>query len=185
MELLQEAQPMRKHDWSKTWGQKAAGLIVIYVVMDVLCAALGMGVPFACILLGFPVGVFAALRAEYLVGEPAGAMRRALRYAFITSGVTFVLMAAQWGWLLKFLFNPRVDPGSMGLPLILYDPIPSFIGWIVLMVVVSPALQFVVTLMGAYLAFMVRLHKGWGEGRVAPPGPASPNDQSSVTGRPG
>ena len=157
---------MRKHDWSKTWGQNAVGAMIAYVVIDGLCAALGMGVPFACIMLGFLVGAFGALRAEYFMGEPAAAMRRALRYALVTSSVTFVIMLAVWGHLVRFFFNPRVDPGSMGFPLILYEPVPSFIGWLVLMIVVSPALQFVVTLFGSYLTFTWRLRSGWGEGRA-------------------
>lgn len=156
---------MKQRDWGRTWGQNAFGLTVAYVVMDGLCAALGMGVPFACILLGFPVGMFAAMRAECFTAFPGAAMRRALRYAFVTSGITFVIMAGVWGPAVRFLFHPKVDPGSMGLPLILYDPLASFIGWLVLMIVVSPALQFVVTLFGAYVAFTLRLGPGRGGSR--------------------
>jgi hypothetical protein len=144
-------------DWRRTFGQNAIGALVAYVVMDALCAALGMGVPVACILLGLGVGWFGALRAEFYLGTPALAMRRVLRYAWITSGVTFVIMLGVWGRLIRFLLNPRVDPGSMGLPLILYDPLASFIGWLVLMILIAPALQFLTTLGGAYLTFAARL----------------------------
>jgi catechol 2,3-dioxygenase-like lactoylglutathione lyase family enzyme len=53
----------------------------------------------------------------------------------------------------------------MGLPLILYDPLASFIGWLALMIVVSPALQFVVTIFGAWVAVTVRLGDGFGSSR--------------------
>jgi hypothetical protein len=145
-------------DRRRTFGQNAVGALVAYVVMDVLCAGLGMGVPFACILLGFGVGWFGALRAELFLGEPGPAMRRVLRYAWLTTGVTFAIMAAVWGPLVRFLLNPVVDPGSMGLPLILYDPLASFVGWLVLMILISPAMQFVTTLAGAYLTLNARLN---------------------------
>lgn len=149
--------PMTHDDWRRTFGQNAVGAFIAYVVMDVLCAGLGMGTPAACILLGFGVGWFGALRAEFLLGKPAAALRRVVRYAALTSAVTMVIMAVIWGPLVRFLLNPRVDPGSMGLPLILYDPLASFVGWLVLMIIGGPLMQVLTTLTGAYLTFAVRL----------------------------
>jgi hypothetical protein len=149
-----------KHDPRRTFGQNGIGATVSYIFMDVLCAGLGMGVPVFCILLGFPLGWFAARRAELRLPEPAGAMRRALRYAFDTSAFTMALMLLVWSWAIRPLFNPLVDCGSMGVPLILYEP------RIILMVVVSPFLQFLMSVFGAFLTFQYRLRKGtFGSGR--------------------
>jgi hypothetical protein len=39
------------------------------------------------------------------------------------------------------LSDPAADIAHFGIPLILYEPVASFIGWIVLMVLISPFLQ--------------------------------------------
>jgi hypothetical protein len=52
------------------------------------------------------------------------------------------------------MFHPVVNPGNMGLPLILYEPKASLIGWIVLMILLSPFAQFLMTLLGSYLTFL-------------------------------
>lgn len=138
----------------KTFDQHWLGALAAYVVMDALLVGLGMGVPVFAILFGFSVGWFTALRARVFRADLRAAMRLNLRYVFISTAVTFVLMAALWGRLVPLLFDRVVDYGNMGVPLILYEPRLSFIGWLVLMIFVSPALQFVVTLLGSYLTFL-------------------------------
>jgi hypothetical protein len=157
-----------RYDPAKTFGQHAVGAFIAYVVIDVLCAALGMGVPFFCILLGFSVGWFNAMRAWHFVPGQVGAMRRGLRYALLTSLVTFVIMVAIWGRLVPLVFDPVINPGNMGLPLICYEPKASLIGWLVLMFFVSPFLQFLMTVFGSYLTFLFLFRK-WPDGppRVA------------------
>jgi hypothetical protein len=155
-----------KHDARKTFGQHWLGAMISYVVIDVLCAGLGMGVPLFCIILGFGVGWFGAMRAEYFIEEPGRAMRRVLRYAWLTSAVTLVMMAVLWGRLVPVLFHPTVDAGNMGLPLWLYEPRLSLAGWILLMVVIAPFMQAVMTAFGAYLTFQRRLRSGWRNGRL-------------------
>lgn len=157
-----------KYDPARTFGQKAVGAFIAYAVIDVLCAALGMGVPLFCILLGFSVGWFGAVRAWHFVPGHVGAMKRSLRYALLTSLVTFVIMVAVWGRLIPLVFHPVINPGNMGLPLLLYEPKASLIGWLVLMIVVSPFLQFVMTAFGSYVTFLFLFWK-WPEGppRVA------------------
>ena len=44
--------------------------------------------------------------------------------------------------------------------MILYEPLASFIGWQVLMVLISPFLQLLTTLFGSYLAILGWLNKG-------------------------
>jgi hypothetical protein len=51
-------------------------------------------------------------------------------------------------------FDPSVDIANFGMPLILFEPRASFLGWLVLMVVVSPVLQFLVTVFGAHVALL-------------------------------
>ena len=152
-----------RYNPAKTFGQNAVGVFIAYAVIDGLCAALGMGVPLFCILLGFSVGWFNAVRAWHFVPGHVGAMRRAMRYALLTSLVTFVIMVAVWGRLVPLVFHPVIDPGNMGLPLILYEPKASLIGWLVLMILISPFLQFLMTALGSYLTFLF-LFQRWPDG---------------------
>jgi hypothetical protein len=147
-----------RHDPRKTFGQHWVGAFVSYVVLDLLCTALGMGVPLFAIMLGFSVGWFAAWRAMYFLQETRAAMIRVLRYALLCAAVTAVSQAVIWGWLVPKLFDPVVNPGNMGLPLLLYEPKASLAGWLVLMIVVSPLLQFSMVVLGAYLtvAFLLK-----------------------------
>jgi len=137
--------------------------MLAYLVMDGLLVAMGMGVPVFCILFGFPVGWFTAMRARVHRTDLREAMRLNVRYALATSAVTFVLMAVLWGRMIRACFDPVIDCGGMGLPLILYEPRASFIGWLVLMVVISPALQFLATLFGSYVTFLWR-PRWWQDG---------------------
>jgi hypothetical protein len=89
-------------------------------------------------------------------------MRRVMRYAFITSSITVAVMLGFWWWLVPHLFSPAPDTYGLGIPLILYHPKLSLIGWYVLMVGIAPLLQFVVMLASAMVTFLFRLRKGWG-----------------------
>ncbi|MEI6308886.1 MAG: hypothetical protein WCP58_04505 [bacterium] len=126
--------------------------LTIYIFFDLLATALGMGVPFLNILLGFPVGWILARRTP--AGEPP--LASIWRGAWLTVGVTFLMMAAIWLPQARNLFNPAFDFSQSGVPHWLYDPKLSFIGWLVLMVFVSPFLQLLATLA---VAFIVLLRK--------------------------
>jgi fructose-specific phosphotransferase system IIC component len=143
----------------QTFGQNALGALAAYAILDVLFAGLGMGTAAFCIVLGLPVGWFAARRAEFYVPELRGALTRSLRYALMTSGITVLIMLAIWGRLIPYLFERVTDPGNMGLPLDLYSTKASLYGWLVLMVGVGPAFQFLVTVFGSYLTFAKRLKR--------------------------
>jgi len=152
-----------RYDPAKTFCQNWVGALIAYAVMDVLCAGLGMGVPLFCILLGLPVGGFGAVRAWLFVPGLVGVLKRSLRYALLTSLVTVVMMAAIWGRLIPLLFHPVINPGNMGLPLLLYEPRASLIGWLVLMIFISPFLQFLMTVFGSF-ATLLFVYSRWPEG---------------------
>ena len=48
------------------------------------------------------------------------------------------------------------------MPLILYEPLASFIAWLVLMIVISPFLQFLMTLFGSHLTLLWWLSRSGG-----------------------
>lgn len=132
------------------WKGLSWSLLTLYVFLDLLATALGMGVPFLNILLGFPAGWMLARRTP--AGEPP--LRFIWRGAWLTVGVTFMLMAAIWLPQAGNLLNPAFDYGQTGVPLWLYDPKLSFIGWLALMVLVSPFLQLLTTLVAAFIILL-------------------------------
>lgn len=130
--------------------------IAVFVALDVLAVGMGMGVPLFAIGLGFLVGWFLpgflGLRAPYTAAD----LRALLRGALLTSAVTFVIVAIIWLPTVQMLNDPAVDIGNFGIPMILYEPLASFIGWVVLMVLISPALQMLATLFGSVLKCALR-----------------------------
>jgi hypothetical protein len=128
--------------------------IALYAVLDVIAVGLGMGVPIFPILLGFVVGWL--LPPLLLPAWPAAStpsmpqlLARILRWAAASAAWTFLQMAVIWLRTVPMLFDPAVDIAQFGEPMILYEPIPSFVAWIVLMVLVSPFLQLLTTVFAA------------------------------------
>ncbi len=120
--------------------------LLLFIVLDLLAVGMGMGVPIFAILFGFLVGWFAP---SVLAGTTTSGMRqllgRCLITALLTSAFTFLLMLIIWGPATRMLFDPAANLANFGIPMILYEPDASFIGWIVLMVIVSPFLQALAT----------------------------------------
>ncbi len=79
---------------------------------------------------------------------------KALLYATVASACTFIVMAIIWGRCVPLLFDPAADYVNFGIPMILYEPKPSFIGWLVLMIVISPFLQLLATVFWGYVALV-------------------------------
>jgi hypothetical protein len=127
---------------------------VIFVIVDTLCVGLGMGVPIFCILLGFLVGWYIAKRATLATANVKDILWKVLAHALITSAFTFVVMSAIWGRTIVMLFDPSTDFQNFGHPFILYDPKISFVGWLVLMIFISPFLQLLTTIFGSYLTLL-------------------------------
>lgn len=130
--------------------------LVAYAVLDTACAGMGMGVPFFCILLGFPAGWAIARLAIREKADLHPLLRRVLRYALFCCFVTFVLMAAIWGWAVSMLFDPGADLANFGIPMILFEPKASFIGWLALMILVSPVLQLLAMVFASCVALAAR-----------------------------
>jgi hypothetical protein len=95
--------------------------------------------------LGFFVGWFAPSILSRDAPDFRHLLIKCLTAAFLTSGFTFFLMLVIWGPISRMLLDPSADIANFGTPFILYEPKASFIGWIVLMIVVSPFLQVLTT----------------------------------------
>ncbi len=126
----------------------------IFVIVDLVCVGMGMGVPLACILFGFLVGWYIAKRATMATANVKDILWRVLVQAVITSAFTFVVMSAIWGRTSVMLFDPSADFQNFGHPFILFDPKISFIGWLVLMILISPFVQLLTTIFGSYLTLL-------------------------------
>ncbi|MDZ7393315.1 MAG: hypothetical protein ONB25_10525 [candidate division KSB1 bacterium] len=133
---------------------KTGWALGIFAFLDLICAGLGMGVPIFCILLGLPVGWYIARRITARPFDTKVVLTKTLVGAALTSGFTFLGMMLLWGPWLGMLFDPAADVQKLGAPLILYDPRASFIGWLVLMIVISPFLQLLMTLFGSHLTLL-------------------------------
>jgi hypothetical protein len=107
---------------------------------------MGMGVPFFCILLGFPVGWYIAERLTLSGNNSKNIISDILKYSIYTSLFTFMWMVVIWGQVSMMLLDPGADFANFGIPMILYDPKISFVGWIILMVFISPFLQLLTTI---------------------------------------
>jgi len=134
----------------------------VYVILDTLCVGMGMGVPIFCILFGFVVGWTIVRYVTATTVDIRRVLTKVLLYAALTSAYTFLVMAVIWGRCVPMLFDAGADFANFGIPLILYDPQISFIGWLVLMIAISPFLQLLATVFGAYLALLHWLRKDVG-----------------------
>ncbi len=128
--------------------------LAVFIVLDTICVGMGMGVPIFCILLGFLVGWYIARMVIATTGQIREVLRKLLLHAALTSAFTFVVMTVIWGRCIPMLFDPSTDFADFGIPLILYDPRASFIGWLILMIGVSPFLQLLATLFGSHLTLL-------------------------------
>ena len=118
-----------------------------------------MGVPIFCILFGFLVGWFIVKYITATTTAVPLVFRKTLIYGLLSSAVTLFWMIVIWMPTISILFDPTRDIANFGVPMILYEPLASFIGWIVLMILISPFLQLLTTLFGAYLAILGWVHK--------------------------
>lgn len=134
--------------------------LALFAFLDVLCTGMGMGVPFFCILLGLPVGWTIARRLTARTAGIREMLGKTLLGAALTSAFTFVLMALVWGRCIPMLFDPSADLANFGIPQILYEPAASFVGWMVLMILISPFLQFLMTLFGSHLTLLWWFSRG-------------------------
>lgn len=133
---------------------------VVYLIIDTLFVGIAMGIPFFCILFGFPVGWYLAKRLTASGKNLNDILTYILKYSIYTSSVTFILMVAIWGPISTMLLDPAADFANFGIPMILYDPKISFVGWIMLMVFISPFLQLLTTIFASNVTLW-RISKKW------------------------
>ncbi len=131
-------------------------VFMIFVILDIFCVGLGMGVPFLCILFGFPIGWYSVKRIiiNSNQGKVNFILKKTLRYALVTSIFTFLVMTILWGRTVPMLFDPNTDFVNFGIPFIIYEPKLSFIGWLFLMIFISPFLQLLTTIFTSYLTLL-------------------------------
>ncbi|MBC8184743.1 hypothetical protein H8E88_26925 [candidate division KSB1 bacterium] len=137
---------------------KTRTAFISYLILDLICVGMGMGVPIFCILFGFLVGWYNARTMPSSSKTLSQTMKKFLLYATTTSAFTFAVMTILWGRWAAILFNSNTDYTNLGIPMILFDPKASFIGWLVLMIFISPFLQLLTTLF-ASIVTMVRQAK--------------------------
>jgi len=123
--------------------------LIVFVLLDVICVGLGMGVPLLCIGLGFLVGWRVARKLDVAGLAAPQMLRRLLLAGAVTSAFTLVVMLVIWGPCVLMLREPDSALANFGMPMLLFEPRPSFIAWLALMVVISPFLQFLMTLLGS------------------------------------
>ena len=131
---------------------KPVWFFLIFIVLDTIFVGMGMGVPIFRILFGFFVGWFMVKYITATTSSVPQVFRKVLLYALLTSSVTLFWMVVIWGPSIRLLFDPGRDIANFGIPMILYEPLASFIGWIVLMILISPFLQLLTTMFGSFLA---------------------------------
>ncbi len=122
---------------------------LIYIILDTLFVGIGMGVPILNIIFGFPVGWYISKRLSNSQRNLKENLGIILKYSFYTSLITFIWMIIIWVPISTMLLNPSADFANFGIPMILYGPKISFIGWILLMVFISPFLQLLTTVFAA------------------------------------
>ena len=128
---------------------KLGWALALFAFLDIFSMGAGMGVPFFNILFGLPVGVYLALRLRDKASDTRSLMGKLLLWSGLTSAFTVLLMAIVWLQATLMLFDPTGDLANFGIPMILFEPLASFIGWLVLMILISPFLQMLMTLFGA------------------------------------
>ncbi len=133
----------------KTYSNKSVA--IYYIVIDTVLAGIGMGVPFFCILFGLPFGAFITKNIIATEKDNKARLGKILKAAWLSAGYTFLVMAALWLPQIGKLFDPTFDIANFGHPFILFEPRASFIGWLLLMIVIAPLLQVLTTIFASFL----------------------------------
>lgn len=128
----------------------------LVAAVDVLAVGFGMGVPIFAIAWGVPVGWWAARSAGLFQRREPARFRKAFLGSAAIAGLTFAMMVVIWGPQVSKLFDPAFNAEDWGIPLVLYTSTASFVGWLALMIVISPVLQLMSSLCTAYVIAMLR-----------------------------
>ena len=129
-------------------------LIIFSVIIFVILSGIGMGVPIMNILFGFLVGWYSTRRVQILYNEQKKRFSKIFIYSLFCAGITLIIMLAIWGTTIPMLFDPTADLANFGHPMILFDPRASLIGWLILMIIISPILQLMTSIFSAFITLM-------------------------------
>lgn len=138
---------------------KAKHAVIIYILFDLVCVGAGMGVPVFCILLGFPLGWCITKRVTASVEQPDKRYYKIWRDSFLASVFTFIVMLIVWVSAILINIHSVSDIQNFGHPNILFDPELSFVGWLILMIIISPFLQLLTTIFAAFLTLLANEKK--------------------------
>jgi hypothetical protein len=127
--------------------------LLVYCLADIITIGMGMGVPIFSILFGFIIGWLIPKLFSSEKTEIVDLLRKCIYGAIFASLFTLLIMMLLWGTAAKLLLNPNSDYINFGIPMILYEPKTSFIGWMILMVFISPFLQ----LLSIVFSFTIRI----------------------------
>lgn len=141
----------------KYFSRKLIIPIIAFCVLDLLAVGAGMGVPIFAILFGFIVGWIAPSTIFSAASDLRQLLRECLSVACVTSCFTLLIMIIIWGPITPMLLNSSADFVNFGIPMILYDPRASFIGWMVLMIIISPVLQILTTVFSSIVRIVWRM----------------------------
>ena len=128
--------------------------VLLTIFFDLLGVWLGMGVPIFNIMFGFLIGSY--LFNFFSKNDNKNCSRLIFKYGLLGAILSFSLLFVIWWPYIIKLFDQSYNYLNNGIPLILYTPKASFIGWLILMLFISPALQLMATLFSAYLKIMAK-----------------------------
>jgi hypothetical protein len=131
-----------------------SSVIILYILIDIIFAGAGMGVPLFCILSGFPLGWYIAKRVSFSTEQIHQKYYKIFRFSLFAAVFTFIIMLIVWGSAILIHIHSASDIQNFGHPNILYDPEISFYGWLILMVIISPFLQLLVTIFAAFITLI-------------------------------
>jgi len=132
----------------------SAKVVIIYILIDIICTGAGMGVPIFCILLGFPLGWYITNRVAASTEHLYQKYQKIFRFSLLAAIITFLIMLIVWSCAILINIDSSSDIQNFGHPYILYDPETSFIGWLILMIIISPFLQLLTIIFGAYITLI-------------------------------
>jgi hypothetical protein len=139
----------------KIFSLKIGWALIIFAFLDIACVGAGKGIPILCVLFGLSVGWYIARRGANRRFNTRRMLGKMLLGAAITAALTFVGMTVLLGPLSAMLLDPpTADLANLDAPLILYEPIASFVGWLVFMIAILPFLQLLLTLFGSNLTLL-------------------------------
>jgi len=133
-------------------------VIILYILINMLCAGAGMGVPIFCILLGFPLGWYITKRVTSSAEQLYQQYYKIFKFSLFAAIFTNIVMLIIWGSAILIHIHSSSDIQNFGHPYILYDPKTSLIGWLILMIIISPFLQLMVTIFASFIT-LVRSEK--------------------------